>query len=168
MPEHRRHSKAKRVTPFVATRTQTIVVSGRKMMPSTGHTQEPLNARSQSPGRQSPYRTAASRGAKPVNRMMRQPMGHPRTDDRGPRSDLWSLAAGASRIHSDAPYPQVEGGSRVKDRYEIVVIGGGIVGCSVLYHLALRGSTDTLLLERAELTAGSRWHAAGGVPAKSP
>jgi len=50
----------------------------------------------------------------------------------------------------------------VKDRYEIVVIGGGIVGCSVLYHLALRGSTDTLLLEREELTAGSTWHAAGG------
>ena len=50
----------------------------------------------------------------------------------------------------------------MKDRYEIVVIGGGIVGCSVLYHLALRGSTDTLLLEREELTAGSTWHAAGG------
>jgi dimethylglycine dehydrogenase len=50
----------------------------------------------------------------------------------------------------------------VKDRYEIVVIGGGIVGCGVLYHLALRGSTDTLLLEREELTAGSTWHAAGG------
>ena len=50
----------------------------------------------------------------------------------------------------------------MKDRYEIVVIGGGIVGCSVLYHLARRGSTDTLLLEREELTAGSTWHAAGG------
>lgn len=50
----------------------------------------------------------------------------------------------------------------MKDRYEIVVIGGGIVGCAVLYHLALRGKTDTLLLEREELTAGSTWHAAGG------
>jgi dimethylglycine dehydrogenase len=50
----------------------------------------------------------------------------------------------------------------VKDRYEVVVIGGGIVGCAVLYHLALRGKTDTLLLEREELTAGSTWHAAGG------
>lgn len=42
------------------------------------------------------------------------------------------------------------------------MIGGGIVGCSVLYHLALRGVTDALLLEREELTAGSSWHAAGG------
>ena len=50
----------------------------------------------------------------------------------------------------------------MKDRYEIVVIGGGIVGCAVLYHLALRGKTDTLLIEREELTAGSTWHAAGG------
>ena len=60
------------------------------------------------------------------------------------------------------PFSLLEGGSCVKDRYEIVVIGGGIVGCAVLYHLALRGKTDTLLLEREELTAGSTWHAAGG------
>jgi len=33
----------------------------------------------------------------------------------------------------------------VKDRYQVVVIGGGVVGCSVLYHLALRGCTDTAL-----------------------
>jgi dimethylglycine dehydrogenase len=50
----------------------------------------------------------------------------------------------------------------VKDRYQVVVIGGGIVGCSVLYHLTLRGLTDCVLLEREELTAGSSWHAAGG------
>jgi dimethylglycine dehydrogenase len=50
----------------------------------------------------------------------------------------------------------------VKDRYEVVVIGGGIVGCSVLYHLTLRGVTDAVLIERDELTAGSTWHAAGG------
>ena len=50
----------------------------------------------------------------------------------------------------------------MNDRYQVVVIGGGIVGCSVLYHLALRGCTDTILLEREELTAGSSWHAAGG------
>jgi dimethylglycine dehydrogenase len=50
----------------------------------------------------------------------------------------------------------------VKDSYEVVVIGGGIVGCSVLYHLTLRGLTDVALIERTELTAGSSWHAAGG------
>jgi dimethylglycine dehydrogenase len=50
----------------------------------------------------------------------------------------------------------------VNDRYRVVVIGGGIVGCSVLYHLTLRGITDAVLIEREELTAGSTWHAAGG------
>ena len=43
-----------------------------------------------------------------------------------------------------------------------VVIGGGVVGCSVLYHLAKAGWTDILLIERSELTSGSSWHAAGG------
>ncbi len=46
----------------------------------------------------------------------------------------------------------------------VVVIGGGAVGCSVLYHLALRGWTDCVLLEMDELTAGSTWHAAGNCP----
>ena len=45
----------------------------------------------------------------------------------------------------------------------VVVIGGGVVGCSVLYHLAKRGWTDSVLLERDELTSGSTWHAAGGM-----
>jgi dimethylglycine dehydrogenase len=44
-----------------------------------------------------------------------------------------------------------------------VVIGGGVVGCSVLYHLAKLGWTDCVLLERDELTSGSTWHAAGGM-----
>ncbi|MCZ3386657.1 MAG: FAD-dependent oxidoreductase [Actinomycetia bacterium] len=43
----------------------------------------------------------------------------------------------------------------------VVVIGGGIVGCSVAYHLALRGVTDVVVLERKELTSGTTWHAAG-------
>ncbi len=50
----------------------------------------------------------------------------------------------------------------MKDRYQVVVIGGGIVGCSVLYHLTLRGLTDVALIEREDLAAGSSWHAAGG------
>ncbi len=43
----------------------------------------------------------------------------------------------------------------------VVIIGGGIVGCSVAYHLAKRGCTDVLLLERKQLTCGTTWHAAG-------
>ncbi|MGI9196963.1 MAG: GcvT family protein, partial [Candidatus Nanopelagicales bacterium] len=48
------------------------------------------------------------------------------------------------------------------DAYRVVVIGGGITGTSVLYHLAAKGWTDIALIERTELTAGSSWHAAGG------
>ena len=46
----------------------------------------------------------------------------------------------------------------------VVVIGGGVVGVSVLYHLARKGWSDVVLLERTELTAGSTWHAAGLLP----
>ncbi len=45
----------------------------------------------------------------------------------------------------------------------VVVIGGGVVGASVLYHLTKAGVTDAVLLERSELTCGSTWHAAGGM-----
>ena len=44
-----------------------------------------------------------------------------------------------------------------------MVIGGGVVGASVLYHLTRAGVTDAVLLERRELTSGSTWHAAGGM-----
>lgn len=50
----------------------------------------------------------------------------------------------------------------LRSQYRVVVIGGGIVGASVLYHLTLRGVRDVVLIERAELTAGSTWHAAAG------
>ena len=50
----------------------------------------------------------------------------------------------------------------LKDSYQAVVIGGGVVGCSVLFHLARAGWKDVLLIERSELTSGSSWHAAGG------
>ena len=43
----------------------------------------------------------------------------------------------------------------------VVIIGGGIVGCSIAYHLTLRGVSDVLLLERKQLTSGTTWHAAG-------
>ncbi len=46
-------------------------------------------------------------------------------------------------------------------RAQVVIVGGGIVGCSVAYHLTLRGCTDVVLLERKKLTSGTTWHAAG-------
>jgi dimethylglycine dehydrogenase len=52
----------------------------------------------------------------------------------------------------------------MKAQTRVVVIGGGAVGCSALYHLARLGWTDAVLLERDELTAGSTWHAAGNCP----
>ena len=51
----------------------------------------------------------------------------------------------------------------MKSTAQVVVIGGGVVGASVLYHLTQAGWTDVVLLERRELTAGSTWHAAGGM-----
>jgi dimethylglycine dehydrogenase len=53
----------------------------------------------------------------------------------------------------------------MKSQYRVVVIGGGVVGASVLYHLAKFGWQDVALVERSVLTAGSSWHAAGGVHA---
>ena len=50
----------------------------------------------------------------------------------------------------------------MKSEAQAVVIGGGVVGCSVLYHLAKAGWSDVMLIERSELTSGSSWHAAGG------
>ncbi|MDX1716114.1 MAG: FAD-binding oxidoreductase, partial [Anderseniella sp.] len=50
----------------------------------------------------------------------------------------------------------------MKSHYRAVVIGGGVVGCSVLYHLTKKSWSDILLIERDELTSGSTWHAAGG------
>ena len=51
----------------------------------------------------------------------------------------------------------------MKSDARVVVIGGGVVGASVLYHLTKAGWPDVLLLERGELTCGSTWHAAGGM-----
>ncbi len=50
----------------------------------------------------------------------------------------------------------------MKTTTRVVVIGGGVVGCSVLYHLTKLGWSDVMLIERSELTSGSTWHAAGG------
>jgi glycine/D-amino acid oxidase-like deaminating enzyme len=54
--------------------------------------------------------------------------------------------------------------SEITGHARVVIIGGGVVGVSALYHLAKAGWTDCVLLEKNELTAGSTWHAAGNVP----
>ncbi len=52
----------------------------------------------------------------------------------------------------------------MKSKTKVVVIGGGVVGVSTLYHLAKKGWDDVVLVERKELTSGSTWHAAGLLP----
>ena len=51
----------------------------------------------------------------------------------------------------------------MKTHAQAVVIGGGVIGCSILYHLTKLGWKDVILLERDELTSGSTWHAAAGI-----
>ena len=55
------------------------------------------------------------------------------------------------------------GVGNLRTHAQAVVIGGGRIGCSILYHLAKLGWTETVLLERDELTSGSTWHAAAGL-----
>ena len=52
----------------------------------------------------------------------------------------------------------------MKTKTKVVVVGGGVVGVSALYHLAKKGWSDVALVERKELTSGSTWHAAGLLP----
>jgi heterotetrameric sarcosine oxidase gamma subunit len=55
-----------------------------------------------------------------------------------------------------------DGGARaLPERARVVIIGGGVAGCSIAYHLGKLGVSDVVLLERAQLTAGTTWHAAG-------
>src|SRR5665809_139663 len=51
--------------------------------------------------------------------------------------------------------------SELPSSAKVIIVGGGIVGCSVAYHLGKMGLADVLLLERGKLTSGSTWHAAG-------
>jgi 4-methylaminobutanoate oxidase (formaldehyde-forming) len=65
------------------------------------------------------------------------------------------------RIFSQQRMHQENSVSRVPSKAHVVIVGGGIVGCSIAYHLTQRGCTDVVLLERRELTSGTTWHAAG-------
>ncbi len=62
--------------------------------------------------------------------------------------------------HLAAP-PGAAGRAAVPDRAQVVIVGGGVTGCSIAYHLAHLGWTDVVLLEQHQLTAGTTWHAAG-------
>ena len=57
--------------------------------------------------------------------------------------------------------PGRQGGAELPPRASVIVIGGGVIGCSVAYHLARSGCSDVLLLERRQITSGTTWHAAG-------
>ncbi len=60
--------------------------------------------------------------------------------------------------------PVTEGSSgKLPSTAKVVIVGGGIMGCGLAYHLAHEGWTDVVLLEKAELTSGSTWHAAGQI-----
>ena len=58
---------------------------------------------------------------------------------------------------------ETKGTKKLPTHAKVVVVGGGVVGCSILFHLAKFGWKDAVLLERDELTSGSSWHAAGGI-----
>src|SRR5580692_9312328 len=63
---------------------------------------------------------------------------------------------------SDRPVRPAQGGDgRLPARAQVVIVGGGVIGCSIAYHLAHLGWTDVVLLEQHQLTAGTTWHAAG-------
>jgi len=55
-------------------------------------------------------------------------------------------------------------GAKMQSLARVVIVGGGIMGVGLLYHLALEGWTDAVLVEKGELTSGSTWHAAGQCP----
>ncbi len=64
--------------------------------------------------------------------------------------------------------PQIDVAARLPAQARVIVVGGGIAGCSTAYHLAKLGITDVLLLEQGRLTCGTTWHAAGLVGQMRP
>lgn len=70
------------------------------------------------------------------------------------------MTESSSQVNSSST---VSAGGSLPDSAQVVIVGGGICGASLLYHLAQEGWTDTVLVEKAQLTSGSTWHAAGQV-----
>jgi heterotetrameric sarcosine oxidase gamma subunit len=64
-------------------------------------------------------------------------------------------------VEADVTIDPVSTGGGVPSRAQVVIVGGGVTGCSIAYHLAHLGWTDVVLLEQHQLTAGTTWHAAG-------
>ena len=80
--------------------------------------------------------------------------------------NVGDLAGGAKGVQADcnAPWvrsPPMSNVVELPQRARVVVIGGGVIGCSVAYHLGHMGWRDVVLLERDQLTSGTTWHAAG-------
>src|SRR5262245_64792428 len=93
------------------------------------------------------------------------PIEYPPAAPRMSNSDMTpSLSGGSAAFKPLHCRDASRGLRRMKSHARVVVIGGGAVGVSTLYHLAHKGWSDIVLVERAELTAGSTWHAAGLLP----
>src|SRR3954452_8137629 len=132
-------------------------------------------SRPRSTSRCSAIGATTRRGRKPASRRRpARPTGSgrsfsPRTSRRrsirpGARRSTRSSSGASPRVASRPTIePDHTNEGSVKQHTQVVVIGGGVVGASVLYHLTKAGWTDVVLLERRELTAGSTWHAAGGM-----
>jgi len=78
---------------------------------------------------------------------------------RGAGSLLTRSLSTSIPFRSDSSSAKFRG--KINNQADVVVIGGGVLGCSVLYHLTKAGYSDVMLLEKNELTSGSTWHAAG-------
>ena len=123
---------------------------------------------------QTDYLYPAGRRPHEPEGMGRAGLAHDRRarDPENPRDPGQPLPAPPARCHrprdprppADQAAARAHGAKMMTDHARVVIIGGGAVGCSALYHLALQGWTECILLERAELTSGSTWHAAGNCP----
>jgi glycine cleavage system aminomethyltransferase T/glycine/D-amino acid oxidase-like deaminating enzyme len=77
--------------------------------------------------------------------------------------DAAAINPSAAKAGSEGAERSASSTGDLPDRAQYVVIGGGVVGTSIAYHLAMLGATDVVLLERKQLTSGTTWHAAGEI-----